>query len=100
MPFWEWVPGYDLPDSDCGRAPIHDLPESLTASPIKKRLLTCLLAMYMPDRGIDENLESALECWNFYADQPTPPVLPPGRRGRVEAKFDGFVMRPGITLAE
>lgn len=56
--------------------------------------------MYMPAQGIDENLESALECWNFYADRPTPPALPPGGANRVEAKFAGFVMRPGITLAE
>lgn len=100
MPFWEWAPGHGLPDSACGRAPIHGLPESLTVSPIKKRLLTCLLAMYMPDQGVDENLESALECWNFYADQPTPPALPSGSGGRIETKFGGFVMRPGITLVE
>lgn len=100
MPVCEWAPGHDLPDPAWGRAPIHDLPESVTTSSVKKRLLTCLLAMYMPDRGIDENLESTLECWNFYVDQPTPPALPPSSENRIEAKFGGFVMRPGITLAE
>jgi hypothetical protein len=51
------------------RTPITVVPETIQASPWKKRLLTCLLAMYMPQEGVNENLESALECWNFYIDQ-------------------------------
>ena len=100
MPVWEWAPFRDLPDSDWERTPIHELPEWVTTSPKTKRLLTCLLAMYMPEQGVDENLESALECWNFYADHPTPPALLPSGANRIEAKFGGFVMRPGINFTE
>lgn len=58
------------------RTPITTLPETITVSPLKKRFLTCLLALRMPAEGIDENLESALECWNFHVAQPHHPALP------------------------
>lgn len=57
------------------RTPITVLPETIEATPWKKRFLTCLLAMYMPAEGIDENLESALECWNFHVAPPHQPAL-------------------------
>lgn len=75
-------------------------PESITTSPANKRYLTCLLAALMPEQGIDENFESALECWNFYADRPTPPALPSGGSNPVKTKFAGFSTRPGLVLAE
>ncbi len=58
------------------RTPITALPETIAVSPLKKRFLTCLLALRMPAEGIDENLESALECWNFHVAQPHHPALP------------------------
>ena len=75
-------------------------PENITTSPANKRYLTCLLAMLMPEQGIDENFESALECWNFYADRSAPPALPPGRQNPVKTTFAGFSTRPGLVLAE
>ena len=35
----------------------------------KKRILTCLAALIMPEKGVDENLESALSILQFYREQ-------------------------------
>ena len=66
---------------DMERTPITVVPETIAATPWKKRLLTCLLAMYMPAEGVDENLETTLGCWNFHVIQPHTPALaaPPPR---------------------
>jgi hypothetical protein len=76
------------------------LPESIKASALNKRYLTCLLAMYMPEQGVDENLDSAVECWNFYADQPTLRPLPPTDAPIWKAKITGFSTRPDLVISE
>jgi hypothetical protein len=75
--------GYCLDSFDWERTPITVVPETIEASPLKKRILTCLLAMYMPREGVNENLESALECWNFYVDQ-SPRLGIPAAQPRTE----------------
>ena len=49
----------------------------------QKRIKTCWLALRMPTEGVAENLETALECWDFYTErppEPTIPVVPPSIR--------------------
>ena len=36
----------------------------------QKRLLTCLLALQMPEAGVDENFETASDCWDYYTTMP------------------------------
>ena len=66
--------------------------------PWKKRSLTCLLAMHMPAEGVDENLEAALDCWNFYADRPTAPTIPRVPPSTETVKVVGVRTSPGMTF--
>ena len=90
--------GGDPFDFDLERTPITALPETVVATPWNKRLLTCLLAMYMPAEGVDENLETALECWNFHVAPPPTPALPalPPRTETVNVV--GVRKSPGLTI--
>ena len=84
--------------SDWKRTPITVLPDTIEASPWKKRYLTCLLAMYMPPDGVDENLGSALECWNFYVEQPRLPVIPAAPPSTETVRIVGAHTSPSMTL--
>ena len=80
--------------------PIDVPQESLTKSAVVKRYLTCLLAIYMPEQGVEEQLESAFECWNFYTDRPTLRPLPPTEPPVRKAKITGSSTRPGLVISE
>ena len=82
------------------RTPITVLPEAIEAPPMKKRFLTCLLAMYMPLEGVDENLGSALECWNFYVQQPHQPVLPQPKPRTEMVNIVGVRTSPGMIFED
>ena len=64
----------------------------------KKRGLTCLLAMYMPAEGVDENFETALDCWRFYVDQPPAPTIPTVPPSTEIVKVVGVRTSPGMTF--
>ena len=85
---------------DWERTPITVLPETIEATPWKKRFLTCLLAMYMPAEGIDENLESALECWNFHVTPPHRPALPAQPPRTETVNIVGVRKSYGLTLED
>ena len=70
----------------------------IEASPLEKRRLTCLLAMYMPAEGVDENLGSALDCWNFYVDQPPAPAVPAASPSTETVKVVGVRTSPGMAF--
>ena len=74
------------------------LPETIEATPRQKRLLTCLLALYMPAEGIDENLELALECWNFHVAQPDQPALPAQPPHTETVNIVGVRKSHGLTI--
>jgi hypothetical protein len=97
---WDDFPKFHVPSQLSEGKPITAPIESLARCPTEKRYLTCLLALLMPDQGIDENFETALECWNFYAHRPTPTALPSSGLNPVKVKFTGYSPRPGLVLAE
>lgn len=92
------LPNNSLDTFDWERTPITALPDTIEASPWKKRLLTCLLAMYMPPEGIDENLGAALDCWNFYVDQPHVLAIPAASPRTETVKVVGVSTSPGMTF--
>ena len=42
----------------------------------RKRIAACIVALIMPDAGVDDNLESSIDRFNYYADQLSLPALP------------------------
>ena len=64
----------------------------------KRRILTCLLAIQMPDEGVNELYEDALDCWKFYTEQLPKPTIPTEPPKTVTAKFVGYSERPGIEI--
>ena len=92
--------GHGLDPFNWERTPITVLPETIESSSLKKRFLACLLAMYMPPEGVDENLESALECWNFYVDQPPQPALPATQPRTEMVNIVGVRTSPGMIFED
>lgn len=37
--------------------------------------MICWLALRMPTKGVDDNLKSTRECWDFYVNQPPVPII-------------------------
>ncbi len=92
--------GHNFEMFDGERTPITAIPDTIEASPWKKRYLTYLLAMYMPPDGVDENLGSALECWNFYVDQPPVPAIPAAPPRTEMVRIVGTHTSPSMTFED
>ena len=92
-------PEFRVPAELLERTPITDIPESIRESEAKKRAWTCLLAMFMPQQGVDELLETAVGCWNFYTDAPPPPA-PLTARSVGKATIVASTTRPGLIISE
>lgn len=92
--------GHNFEIFDGEPTPITAIPDTIEASPWKKRYLTCLLAMYMPADGVDENLVSALECWNFYVDQPSVPTITSARPRTQMVRIVDTHTSPGMAFED
>ena len=54
--------------------------------------------MYMSPEGVDENLGAALDCWNFYVDQPNAPAIPAAPPSTEIVKIVSARTSPGMTF--
>jgi hypothetical protein len=94
------LPEFRVPAELLERTPITDIPGSIRTSETKKRVWTCLLATFMPQQGVDELFESAVECWNFYTDTPPQVVQAQTASSVGKAKITGSGTRPGLIISE
>ena len=96
---WDFVGFRMLPEILHG-TPITVVPGIEQWSLANKRYVTACLAMHMPDEGVAENFESAVECWNFYAERPPELTKPPAAAPVRKAKVTGSSTRPGLIITE
>ena len=66
-----------------------------------KRYATYLIALYMPENGVDENYETTLECLKHYIEEiemnkkEKPMQIEPKI---IKAKYVGTIARPGLCI--
>ena len=94
------LPEFRVPAELLERTPITDIPGSIRTSEAKKRVWICLMAMFMPQQGVDELFETAVGCWNFYTDAPPPPPPPRTAPSVGKATIVASTTRPGLIISE
>jgi hypothetical protein len=65
-----------------------------------KRYISCMILMYLPEKGVDEAFDWLADAWQFYTHPVSAASLPALAGPAVKATGKATILRPALDLTE